>query len=130
MHEMSYVIRFTNLALQTALQSGASKVYKVCVSVGEMTGVLPEYLHKYYPQAVKGTLLEDSVLETVMVPAKIRCEDCGCEYHPSREYEYKCPHCRSVRGKIIEGRGVTLTRIEMETDDPAREEDASLQERQ
>ena len=47
MHEMSYVVRFVNLALQKAQENRAVRVRSLTVSVGEMTDIVPEYLHKY-----------------------------------------------------------------------------------
>ena len=47
MHEMSYVVRLVNQALDIKKEQ-AGKVTRLFVSVGEMTGVLPEYLYKYY----------------------------------------------------------------------------------
>ncbi len=114
MHEMSYVVRFVNDALE-ALKDEKEKpsVDKVCVSVGEMTDVLPEYLHKYYPQAVKETLLEGSDLEVEMIPVRVVCGGCGSEYHPCRENKYLCPSCGDGNGKVIAGRDVVLERIEI-----------------
>ncbi len=123
MHEMSYVIRFVNLAAESILQEyqeekNAPAVISISVEVGEMSNVLPEYLQKYYPRVVKGTILEGSKLLTIPVAARILCEDCGNEYHPEKEHEYLCPRCKSARGKILSGRGVTLSEIVLEEDEP------------
>ncbi|MBQ7201028.1 MAG: hydrogenase maturation nickel metallochaperone HypA, partial [Eubacterium sp.] len=50
MHEMSYVVRLAEKAIQAAEEKNASTVISISLSVGEMTGVLPEYLHRYYPK--------------------------------------------------------------------------------
>ena len=112
MHEMSYVVRFVNQALE-AIKDEKGKAGKVCVSVGEMTDVLPEYLHKYYPQAVKGTILEGSELEVEMVPVRVECAGCGSEYHPCRENKYLCPECGDGNGRVIACRDVVLERVEI-----------------
>lgn len=137
MHEMSYVVRMVNLAQKTvenelakdaatskkrdASTEGAAakdalpfRVKKIVVQVGEMTGVIPMYLHRYYPEAVKGTLLEESELETEDLPAMVRCLDCETEYHPSVENEYSCPNCRSIQGKVTQGRDVILKEVVIE----------------
>ena len=82
MHEMSYVVRIVSLALRKAQENGAAEVKSLTVLVGEMTDIVPEYLHKYYPDAVKGTIMEGSVLKTETDPVKIRCGGCGRIYHP------------------------------------------------
>ena len=113
MHEMSYVIRFVNLALQKALENGACGVRSLTVSVGEMTDIVPEYLHKYYPEAVKGTIMEGSQLKVETVPVKIRCIGCGEIYHPDRSNSYACPACGSREGRICAGRGMELKELEI-----------------
>jgi len=115
MHEMSYVVRFVNLAIETAEKNDAKAVHSITVQVGEMTDIEPYYLKHYYPNAVKGTILEGSVLHVETVPAKILCNKCGEEYHPSRDNYYMCPFCSSADGRILEGRSVELINIEIET---------------
>ena len=113
MHEMSYVVRIVNQAIDCSHEHEGALINKVCVSVGEMTDVLPEYLHKYYPQAVKGTILEGSELDVEMVPVRVECAGCGSEYHPSRENKYLCPDCGDGNGRVIAGKDVVLERVEI-----------------
>lgn len=119
MHEMSYVVRMVNLAQKTvenelAKDTPPFRVKKIVVQVGEMTGVIPMYLHRYYPEAVKGTDLEDSELETEDLPAIVKCLDCGTEYHPEIENDYSCPKCKSIQGKVTQGRDVLLKEVVLE----------------
>ncbi|MEE3467074.1 MAG: hydrogenase maturation nickel metallochaperone HypA [Eubacterium sp.] len=113
MHEMSYVVRFVNQAIESVKNEQAGRVSRLFVSVGEMTDVLPEYLHKYYTSAVEGTILEGSTLEVEMVPVRVQCAGCGQEYHPDREHKYLCPFCSDGNGKVIAGRDVVLEKIEI-----------------
>ena len=114
MHEMSYVVRFVNQAIEGANESKATHIRRVEVSVGEMTDVLPEYLHKYFPIAVKGTMAEGAELSVQTVPVRVLCAGCEQEYHPTRENKYLCPHCGDGNGRVIAGRDVVLERIEVE----------------
>lgn len=115
MHEMSYVVRFVNQAIESFQESGEkqARVSKVCVSVGEMTDVLPEYLYKYFPIAVKGTVIEGAELSVEMVEAGVACEGCGEIYRPTRENGYRCTHCGDTRGRVVAGRDVVLEQIEV-----------------
>ncbi len=117
MHEMSYVIRFVNIAIETAQSQNAKHVESLVVEVGEMTSVLPEYLHKYYPQAIKNTILEGSQLKTIAVKAKVECLSCHTQYHPERSHQYLCPVCQSAMGRILEGRDVRLKEVQVTIDD-------------
>lgn len=118
MHEMSTVIRLVNLALHTIEQEGAEHILAVHVDVGEMTDIVPAYLIRYYPEAVKGTVLEGTALVPRTVPVSVRCSSCGHIYHPDREHKYRCPRCNSASAAVLQGRSVTLTSIEYDEGRP------------
>ncbi len=63
MHEMSYIAKMVQLASEVASENNAKSVKKIVVEIGKTSGVLPYYMYKYYPEAVKGTILEDAELE-------------------------------------------------------------------
>lgn len=111
MHEMSYILRIVRLAERTAAENSLEKIDAVEIAVGEMTGLVPEYLTRYYPEAARGTALEGSELVIDYVPVRARCENCGAEYAPSRENRYCCPVCGSPRAKVLAGREFELVRI-------------------
>lgn len=113
MHEMSYVVRFVNLALERARENGAGGVRSLTVAVGEMTDIVPEYLYRYYPDAVKGTIMEGSTLKVEVVPVKIKCAGCGNSYHPDKTNSYACPFCGQTSGTICQGRGMSLKELEI-----------------
>ncbi len=102
-------MKFISLAEQKLDES--ARVEALVLEIGEMTGVLPEYLHRYYPQAVKGTVLEGSRLEVISVPAKTRCLSCGEVYEPNKENGYLCPRCKSPEAEILSGRELILKQI-------------------
>ncbi len=114
MHEMSYISRMVFLAAEVAKENGAKKVKKIEVQIGKTSGVMPYYMHKYYPEASKGTILEGAELICEEVPVKALCEECGKEYFPSKEYNYLCPDCGGRKAHIIEGKGVVLKNVVIE----------------
>lgn len=122
MHELSYVVRFCNQAIETAEKNHALSVERVVVEVGEMTDIVPEYLHRYYPGATRGTILEGSELVTRIVPVRVRCGGCGQEYHPGRENDYRCPSCGSLLATLLQGRGLVLSQVVLTTADGEGEE--------
>ncbi len=114
MHEMSYIAKIADLAIDIARKSGAKVVHKVVVQIGKTSGVLPYYMYKYYPEAVKDTVLEGSELVCEEVEVKACCDECGTQYNPKKELNYLCPNCGGRKAHIIEGRGVTLKDIVIE----------------
>jgi len=111
MHELSYMTRLANLACETANENHAKSVKKIKVEVGAMTGVLPKYLEYYFPTVIKGTILEGSELETILIPVKAHCNNCGKEYTPTADNDYRCPSCKSIEASIIDGRDVKLKEV-------------------
>ena len=114
MHELSYIIDIVNTVSEEMENSKIKKVKKIIVDVGEMSGVVPYYLHKYYPEAVKGTKLNDTELETNMVEVLIKCEGCGNDYHPDKQNRYKCPKCGERKGSLLQGKGIQIKALEVE----------------
>ena len=114
MHEMSYIARMVSLAVEVAEDNNAKKVKSIEVSIGKTSGVMPYYMHKYYPDASKGTILEGAELICKEVPVTALCEECGKEYEPSRDNKYLCPHCGGRKAHIIAGKDVVLTNVVIE----------------
>ena len=114
MHEMSYIARMVELAIDIAKESNDEKIKSIIVQIGKTSGVMPYYMYKYYPEAVRGTILEGAELVCEEVDVKALCEECGAEYFPLRENNYLCPKCGGRKAHIIEGKGVTLKSIVVE----------------
>ena len=111
MHEMSYISRMVSMAIDVAKENNAKRVTRIEVSIGKTSGVMPYYMYKYYPDAVKGTILEGAELICEEVEVKALCEECGKEYFPNRANHYLCPDCGGRKAHIIEGKGVELKNI-------------------
>jgi hydrogenase nickel incorporation protein HypA/HybF len=114
MHEMSYIARMVSMAIEVAENNHAKTVRQIEVNIGKTSGVMPYYMHKYYPEASKGTILENATLICKEVDVKALCEECGSEYNPKRENHYLCPFCGGRKAHIIEGKGVELSNVVIE----------------
>ena len=88
MHEMSYIARMVSMAAEVAAENNAKKVKSIEVYIGKTSGVMPYYMHKYFPEAAKGTIIEGAELVCVEVPVKALCEECNNEYYPSTFVRY------------------------------------------
>lgn len=114
MHELSYIIDIVNTVSEEMESRKIEKVNKIVVDVGEMSGVVPTYLHKYFPEAVKGTKLKDALLETNEILVEIQCDGCNTVYHPDKTNNYRCPNCNGRAGKLLKGKGIQIKSIEIE----------------
>jgi hydrogenase nickel incorporation protein HypA/HybF len=114
-HELSLIASLFDVLEEKAREHGASRVTKVVLKVGVMSGAVPELLESAFDIYKKGTLAEGARLETVVVPVKVRCPDCGGA-NVREETDFSCAACGSRRVEIVEGREIVAEKIELETD--------------
>jgi hydrogenase nickel incorporation protein HypA/HybF len=111
MHEYSVARALLERALVEARQRGASRVCRLSVRIGELSGVLPELLATAYALAREGTLCHDAPLEILPAPARWRCRGCG--EAPAPGGVLRCPACGGELA-LASGDELLLERIEME----------------
>ncbi len=114
MHELSYISKMVSLAIEVANENNAGRVVSIEVEIGKTSGVLPYYMYKYYPEVVKGTILENATLVCSEADVRALCDECGSEYYPNRENDYLCPACGGRKAHITGGRGVVLKNVVIE----------------
>ena len=105
------MMNLVSTACSAAAENGASKVKRLTVDVGEMTGILPKYLFHYFPEASKGTLCEGAELVVNEIKVTIACAACGKDYHPDVSNDRSCPYCRGTAGRIKSGRELLVSDI-------------------
>jgi hydrogenase nickel incorporation protein HypA/HybF len=113
-HELSLIASAFEVLEEKAREHGAARVTRVVLSVGIMSGAVPDLLGSAFDAYKKGTLAEGARLEVVVVPVKVRCPDCGGEA-VSEEEGFACAACGSRRVEIVAGRELRLEKIELET---------------
>ena len=111
MHELSYMIRLADIAICEIEKHPELSPETVVARVGELTGVLPHYLQKYYLNLRKGTLLENVSLEIEGIAAEAACGECGFTYHPDKSNDYRCPACGSIKARFLHGRELAIKEI-------------------
>ena len=114
MHELSLVASVFDILEEKAREHGASRVTKIVLKVGVMSGVVPDLLESAFDSYTKGTLAEEARLEIVRVPVKLRCPDCGGET-AREDTDFSCAACGSRRVEIVAGRELVVETIELET---------------
>ncbi|MGZ5468404.1 MAG: hydrogenase maturation nickel metallochaperone HypA [Candidatus Aminicenantales bacterium] len=114
MHELSLVASVFEVLEEKAREHGAARVIRVVLKVGVMSGVVPDLLESAFDTYKKETVAETARLEIVVVPAKLRCPDCGGEA-VREDTDFSCAGCGSRRVEIVEGRDLVVETIELET---------------
>ena len=92
MHEVSLLQDALELALAEAKREGTSRIHRIGLRVGALSGVVPEALEFAFEVVTRGSLAEGARLDVTVVPAAGRCSHCG-ETFSVEESGFMCPTC-------------------------------------
>lgn len=102
MHELAITESVLRTAVPKAEESGAKRILEIRLSIGELSGVIPEYVQYYFDLISKGTIAEGAKIVAKELPVTIRCQSCGYEGAVSRK-DRCCPVCESIQFRITGG---------------------------
>lgn len=102
MHELGIMYHVVEQVMGVVETNQLSEVEAIVLQVGELSSVVPRYLHACFPAAVDGTMLENTKLEVEILTANGICSSCGNVY-PLLEHSKVCPKCQSEEYERISG---------------------------
>ena len=116
MHELSVCQSLLDQVESIARAHGATRVERILLRVGPLSGVEAALLLNAYPLAAAGTLAEHA--ELVIEPAAVRvhCSECGAESDaaPNR---LLCGSCGGWKTRLISGDELLLANLELSIPD-------------
>lgn len=111
MHELGVTFYIIRDVKEVAEANNVSKVAEVTIELGEVSGVIPEYLTDCWEWACKKEpLMVGCKLNIETMEAITFCEDCRQEYS-TMKYAKICPHCGSGNTYLLKGRDVNIKDI-------------------
>lgn len=110
MHELGVVLEIFDLIEEIMKEQDLKKVSSVTVEVGELSGILPDYLKECWKAARLGGTFDETELKLVYIPATARCA-CGAEYEMTKNNRI-CPECHKTDYEVIKGREFMVLSIE------------------
>ena len=109
MHELGIVFHIIRSVEEIGRQNGVKRVNAVTLELGEVSGVLEDYLQDCWNwAAAKSEMLRGAMLQVEVIPAKTLCENCGLVY-PTVAHGRTCPECGSGKTHLVQG-NETMTR--------------------
>ena len=111
MHELGIAQNIIAIVETEAEKQKFQRVVSIKLSIGELSGIVPECLSDFFPIASRGTVAEGARLTSDMIRAKVRCLTCGYEGRPDKGC---CPDCGGSDIKLIAGREFFVDSIEVE----------------
>lgn len=111
MHELGVVFYVIKDVREVAEENAVEKVASVTLEIGEVTGIIPEYLTDCFDWAKKKEpVMEEAKLVIEQIDAVSFCEDCEREY-PTVQYAKICPHCGSEHTYLLRGNEFLIKEI-------------------
>ena len=112
MHEYSIVQALLTQCEEFAEANDATKVTKVVVKIGVMSGVEPHLLEIAFNTFKEAGVTEGAEFVMNIQPLTIECSDCGVTTELGAAH-YCCPKCESFNVKVIDGEDMFLMSLEM-----------------
>ena len=92
MHEVGIISAMLK-TIETAMdQNHLTKIGKIVLQVGELSGVVPHYMQECFPAAVRNTRFQDTKLELDIIPGLVKCNRCKLEFN-GLKHNLTCPAC-------------------------------------
>jgi hydrogenase nickel incorporation protein HypA/HybF len=112
MHEVGLMQNALEMAFAHMQRTGASRIHRMRLRVGELSGVVPEALEMAFAAATPGTPAHGADLIVERVAVVCRCETCGQEFQPA-DVIYFCSHCGAISSSVRQGRELELASLEV-----------------
>ncbi|HBH27690.1 MAG: hydrogenase maturation nickel metallochaperone HypA [Desulfofustis sp. PB-SRB1] len=115
MHEMSLMQSLFDQLRQLAAEHEATRVIKVTMVIGPLSGVVVESLQFGFSVLAKQSpLTASATLEVVLPPVDYRCSDCGAVEKGVKSRPEVCPRCGDTLLIAEGGNELILQQVEME----------------
>ncbi|MGN0352274.1 MAG: hydrogenase maturation nickel metallochaperone HypA [Roseburia sp.] len=112
MHELGIIVHVAKSLEGIAAENKLEKIGSVTLEIGEVSGVVPEYLTdcwEYYRKRVP--ILAESEMKIEMLPAVTFCEHCEKTYETVK-HGRTCPYCGSGETYLVAGNECNIKEIE------------------
>lgn len=115
MHEYPITLEIIRLAENAARGKNASKVGKIVLVIGDLSGYVGDSVQLYFDEISRGTLCDGAMLEIRRVRSQVQCADCGLLFE-RKPFSYECPSCGGEAHPTKIGTEFYIEYIEVETE--------------
>lgn len=113
MHEYSIVQSLIESCEEYVKQNDASKVTKVVVKIGVLSGVEPELLDTAFNTFKEKTVCDGCEFIMNIQQIQIHCKNCDTKSTLDK-HEFLCPACKSTHINVEDGEDMILMSLEMQ----------------
>lgn len=112
MHEFSIVQDLLHMCEKNAEQNNATKITKVEVKIGKLSGVEPHLLQTAFDTFKEKTICDGAEFLIHHQDLVVKCIKCGLE-STLEQNTFACPSCEG-EVEVLDGEDMYLMRLEME----------------
>jgi len=102
-----------SIVLENAKTVQASRIKRINLNIGELSGIVPEYIQLQFEFLSKDTIAAGASLSFHQPTTKLRCRNCGEIFSPEN-HNWVCPNCREQKIEIVSGRECYVDSMEVE----------------
>ncbi len=113
MHEFAITQAILSIVLQKAQELPVSKITKIDLQVGRLTGYIPESIQLQFSLLSKSTAAAGASLSFHQPPARLFCRKCKVEF-TTDFLDLACPYCHTLETDIISGLELNVQSMEIE----------------
>jgi hydrogenase nickel incorporation protein HypA/HybF len=119
-HELSIALSLVDAACEAAAPLGNVRVEALHVRLGALSGVVKEALAFSFAIAASGTRIDGARLDIEEVAVTAYCPQCDAERTlDAASFALRCPVCDGPLTKLIHGREMELTALEVSDEQAA-----------
>ena len=115
MHELSITEHLLEDCIREARAQNAVRIRVIRLCIGQLRGIVPDCIQVYLDMLSEGTIAEGARIESETLPVKVHCLDCQ-EEGEITPHQLKCPHCGSMRLKLLSGKEFYIKSLEVDID--------------
>lgn len=113
MHEFSIVNALLEMCEKNAKANEATKITRVEVKIGKLSGVEPYLLETAFNTFKEQTICDGAEFVVHLQDLVIQCHTCNAQSTLSKN-EFACPTCKGTDVSVVDGEEMMLMRLEME----------------
>ena len=103
MHELGTIYYVIDAVEKLMVENDLKEVGSITLEVGEVSGIIPEYLQDFWEYARSKTAhFQKTELKIEKLEAVTYCQDCGKTYS-TMKYKKICPYCQSGNTFLVTG---------------------------
>lgn len=112
MHELGIVFHIIKRLETLAEQESLSNIQSVTLELGEVSGIVHDFLQDGWKWAVKKSeVMKDAILKIETIEALTVCNDCDKTYR-TIDFGKECPFCKSTNTVLLKGNEMNIKEIE------------------